>query len=491
MNSEDKTVAAHGGVLVELPLGDAAPNFNLEKAVCSHGLFMMAPNHWDPQSKTLKRPLRLSLDDDETSLLVHVSHPPHSDHTLHLRVFGTDALSPQQQQSLLSQVRRMLRLSEEENRMVIEFHKVHEEAKGRGFGRVFRSPTLFEDIIKCMLLCNCQWSRTLSMAQALCELQAELQHPLSSASIVMAESITSSSCQTTEVKHFAPKTPAGKESKRKSGIRRCSKNLANKYADIFAAEETEMKISSAEVLECSQETGRLSPTFPSGDVKENFLEKCNHWQTSAHVPNFQPLEGTEGYAGTTIGNFPSPRELASLDEKFLARRCNLGYRARRVINLAREVIEGRIQLRELEYACGTLSLTDYDKLAEKLRVIDGFGPYTCANVLMCMGYYHVIPSDSETIRHLKQVHAKSSTIRTVKGDIEDIYGKYAPFQFLAYWSEVWQFYEEWFGNLSEVPHSSYKLITAANMRPKTERGRKRMKLSLEDMHDGFTKRMEA
>ncbi|KAK6121285.1 hypothetical protein DH2020_044988 [Rehmannia glutinosa] len=466
MNREDKTAAAHGGVLVELPLGDAAPNFNLEKAVCSHGLFMMAPNHWDPDSKTLKRPLRPCLDDDETSLMVHISHPPHSIHALHLRVFGTQSLSSQQQQSLLSQVRRMLRLSEEENTRVIEFHKMHEEAKERGFGRMFRSPTLFEDIIKCMLLCNCQWSRTLSMAQALCELQAELQHPLSSASNVMAENGTISSCQKTEANHFVPKTPSGKESKRKSGVRKCSKNLANKYAEILAVEDTEIKISSLEIL---------IPTIPSGDVK----------QTSY-------LRGIEDYSGSTIGNFPSPRELARLDEKFLERRCNLGYRARRVINFAREVVEGRIQLRELEFVCGTVSLSDYDKLTEKLRMIDGIGPYTCANVLMCMGYYHVIPADSETIRHLKQVHAKSSTIRTVQEDIENIYGKYAPFQFLAYWSEMWQFYEERFGNLSEVPHSSYKLITAANMRPIKETGSKRTKLSVvKDMQDGFTKRMQA
>ncbi|EYU33314.1 hypothetical protein MIMGU_mgv1a019757mg, partial [Erythranthe guttata] len=338
MNGEDETAAAHGGVLVELPLGDAAPDFNLEKAVCSHGLFMMAPNQWDPHSKTLKRPLRLNLAGGETfSLMVHVSHPTHSSHALHLRVFGTRALSPQQQQSLLNQVRRMLRLSDQENRRVVDFQKVHEKAKETGFGRVFRSPTLFEDMIKCMLLCNCH---------------------------------------------------------------------------------------------------------------------------------------------TTIANFPSPSELANLEVEFLAKRCNLGYRASRVINLARGVIEGSVKLTEIEFACeyDTVSnLSDYDKLAEKLRVIDGFGPFTCANVLMCIGYYHVIPTDSETIRHLKQVHAKTSTKKTIERDLEDIYGKYAPFQFLAYWSEVWRFYEEWFGNLSEMPRSSYKLITAANMRPKKASGSKRTK----------------
>ncbi|KAL7082277.1 hypothetical protein ACP275_14G089500 [Erythranthe tilingii] len=305
----------------------------------------------------------------------------------------------------------MLRLSDQENRKVVDFQKVHEKAKETGFGRVFRSPTLFEDIIKCMLLCNCQWSRTLSMAQSLCELQSELQNPLPNTS-----NITAPKSPKTEVNLFAPKTPARKESNKKSRLE---------------------------------------------------VDYC---------------------ASTTIANFPSPSELANLEVEFLAKRCNLGYRASRVINLARGVIDGGIKLTEIEFACerDTLSnLSDYDKLAEKLRVIDGFGPFTCANVLMCIGYYHVIPTDSETIRHLKQVHAKTSTKKTIERDLDDIYGKYAPFQFLAYWSEVWRFYEEWFGNLSKMPRSSYKLITAANMRPKKASGSKRTKVPLED---GSTKK---
>lgn len=48
------------GLDLVLPLGEAAETFQLEKAVCSHGLFMMAPNQW-PLSKTqVSRMLRLS-----------------------------------------------------------------------------------------------------------------------------------------------------------------------------------------------------------------------------------------------------------------------------------------------------------------------------------------------------------------------------------------------------------------------------------------------
>jgi 3-methyladenine DNA glycosylase/8-oxoguanine DNA glycosylase len=115
------------------------------------------------------------------------------------------------------------------------------------------------------------------------------------------------------------------------------------------------------------------------------------------------LKGKKSDAYGMVGNFPSPRELANLDESFLRTRCNLGYRAGRILKLAQSIVEGRIQLTQLEEVCQGASLSNYNKFADHLKGIDGFGPFTCANVPMCMGFYHVIPTDSETIRHLRQV----------------------------------------------------------------------------------------
>lgn len=50
------------------------PTFNLENAVCNHGFFMMAPNVWDPTTKTFTRPLRLA--DSVNSVNVTISQPP-------------------------------------------------------------------------------------------------------------------------------------------------------------------------------------------------------------------------------------------------------------------------------------------------------------------------------------------------------------------------------------------------------------------------------
>ncbi|KAL8264973.1 hypothetical protein R6Q59_023103 [Mikania micrantha] len=424
-------VAGDRNVEYKLPLGVASPTFNLEKAVCSHGFFMTAPNQWDPLSKTFQRPLRLFDDvvsSSSSSVTVQISQPPHASHLL-LRVRDSVDLSPAHQQSLMEQVRRMLRLSEAEEKNVREFQEVYSEAKTSGFGRIFRSPTLFEDMVKCILVCNCQWSRTLSMARALCELQLELH------------------CHTSVTK-FAPKTPAGKESvKRKIKSQEKSRNVKKSCKDFqstFGADGT-LKVDTCDI---------------SIDIHESNSEK------------------TELPFHNTMGNFPSPEELAGLDANYLGKRCNLGYRASRILDLAQSVVEGRINLKKLEEDCGgEASLSNYMKINKQLGEINGFGTFTRANVLMCLGFYHVVPSDSETLRHLNQVHGKKSTIKKIHQDIEMIYGKYAPYQFLVYWSEIWSFYEERFGKLSELPIAHYKLITAANMRPKNGVGKIKSKLS--------------
>ncbi|GJX13531.1 DNA glycosylase [Tanacetum coccineum] len=72
-----------------------------------------------------------------------------------------------------------------------------------------------------------------------------------------------------------------------------------------------------------------------------------------------------------MGNFPSPKELASLDENFLAKQCNLSYKASRILRLAQGVVEGRIDLRKIEDDSREASLSNYMKLNEQLGEIYG------------------------------------------------------------------------------------------------------------------------
>ena len=88
-------------VQVEMEAED--PDFDLEKAVCSHGFFMMAPNRWDPATRTFQRPLRLPFLSSTISVFVRIFQPRRESSSLRISVFGVDSLSLPQQQSLLVQ----------------------------------------------------------------------------------------------------------------------------------------------------------------------------------------------------------------------------------------------------------------------------------------------------------------------------------------------------------------------------------------------------
>ncbi|KAL6971804.1 hypothetical protein U1Q18_031485 [Sarracenia purpurea var. burkii] len=130
------------------------------------------------------------------------------------------------------------------------------------------------------------------------------------------------------------------------------------------------------------------------------------------------------------GDFPTAKELASLSEEILEKHCNLGYRGSYILKFARHVERNKHMLKELE----EVSVMGDAKLYRKLMRMEGLGPYACANIMMCIGFYERVPIDSETMRHLSEYHARKNCSKKNVGEItKEIYGKYAPFQCLAYW----------------------------------------------------------
>ena len=215
------------------------------------------------------------------------------------------------------------------------------------------------------------------MAQALCELQLELQNGSPCA-------VADTGNPKDETEDFVPKTPATKESRRNG-----------RKSGVSAKKSLEFGVDG------SLQMDYALPTYKDG----NACHGCKSVEATKVLSSDDsfPLFLNEKEYFNHIGNFPSPNELANLHERFLAKRCKLGYRAGRIIKLARAIVEAKIQLRQLEELSKDASLASYMQLDDQLKQIEGFGPFTRANVLMCMGYYHIIPTDSETIRHLKQV----------------------------------------------------------------------------------------
>ncbi|KAI3763424.1 hypothetical protein L1987_53883 [Smallanthus sonchifolius] len=252
---------------------EVSSTFELEKAVCNHGFFMMAPNRWIPSTKTLVRPLRLPDNNKSVTVSISQSCPTF----ISVSILDNPLIistSP-----ILDQVKRMLRLSEKEEEAVKEFHRLHADAANKGFGRLFRNPSLFEDIVKTCLLCACRFKDSLEMAERLC---------------------------------------------------------------------------------------RLNPKRKRGRRKEGDL------------------------------NFPTAHQVSKMDRSKMKK--ILGYRCDVVLDLAKDVTSGKINLDHLEHR-----YSNGDDLYQHLRKIKGIGDFVSSNILMCLGFYHRLPVDSETIRHIKQV----------------------------------------------------------------------------------------
>ncbi|KAF3438452.1 hypothetical protein FNV43_RR21214 [Rhamnella rubrinervis] len=321
--------------LLKLPLGKCKSTFNLEKAVCNHGFFMMAPNRWIPSSKILQRPLRLA--DNTTSVTVLISHPPDSSF-LCVQVYHSQTPSPADQRAILKQVTRMLRLTMRDETIVTKFQSICPEAKDINFGRIFVRPL----------------------------------------SLKMLSSASS----------FAI---AGKRKRAKS-------------------------------------------------------EKL----TTHEANNAAPM-----------GNFPNFEELVNIDESCFLEKFKpiLGYRAEYILELVEAVKTGRVSFQDLENS--TEEQLCYEQVYQNLAKIKGFGHFTCANVLMCMGHYEIVPADTETLRHIRQVHGmKNCNKKTMEEEVRKLYDKYAPFQCLAYWMELLDRYEYKVGKLSELSSSRYHLISS-------------------------------
>ncbi len=167
-------------------------DFVLSRDVCSYGYFLLAPNHWDAAAQTFARALHLA--DGPTRVVLAQEHKqkgkpstqggglsnprrqrqkqshllfPHRPGAL-LRASFDRTLSRPEQAEARRQIARVLRLDEDETHAAA-FHALDPRWKPSGRSRLFRSPTLFEDVVKTVTSCNVTWPSTVNMNRRLCE----------------------------------------------------------------------------------------------------------------------------------------------------------------------------------------------------------------------------------------------------------------------------------------------------------------------------------
>jgi 3-methyladenine DNA glycosylase/8-oxoguanine DNA glycosylase len=135
-------------------------DFALARDVCSYGYFLLEPSRWDVQAGALVR--ALALDGGPAAARITQARPGGT-----IRAMFDRTLTRGEQAEARSQIVRMLRLDESAEDLA-GFHAVDPRWAASGRGRLFRSPTLFEDVVKTVTSCNVAWPSTVKMNERLC-----------------------------------------------------------------------------------------------------------------------------------------------------------------------------------------------------------------------------------------------------------------------------------------------------------------------------------
>ncbi len=296
-------------------------DYLLSRDFCSYGYFLLAPNKWDPKTQRFSTVLTLP----EGAVGVSVSQGstkraksgptrrngrprPPGTAGVPLRVACDRSLDRAEQASVKAQLVRMLRL-DEDDRTIRSFHKTDPRWKKDGRGRLMRSPSLFQDIVRTVTSCNVTWPSTVHMNERLC-------------------------------------------------------------------------------------------------------------------------------AVVGGGAFPTPKKLKRTRASTLRARCRVGYRDKRLVQLADLFASGAIE--EDRWASPQ---TGDDEVFKELVELPGIGPYAAANIMQLLGRYSRLPLDTESVRHGRVVLGMEGADAEVMRRVGEHFAPFGEHAFRSYWFELWDYYE--------------------------------------------------
>jgi 3-methyladenine DNA glycosylase/8-oxoguanine DNA glycosylase len=127
--------------------------------------------------------------------------------------------------------------------------------------------------------------------------------------------------------------------------------------------------------------------------------------------------------------FPTPERLAATDEEAL-RSAGLGYRAPYVLELARSITEGDLDLEGLRGA--ELSTPE---LRKRLLAIKGVGDYAAANLLILLGHFDFLPVDSWAMTMVSREWHGGEPVG--RAEVEAAFEGWGEWKGLAFWFWDW------------------------------------------------------
>lgn len=124
--------------------------------------------------------------------------------------------------------------------------------------------------------------------------------------------------------------------------------------------------------------------------------------------------------------FPTPSQIANLNEDILKKKVKLGYRTRYILDFARSVENGELNLSDL-FSKSIKSTEMYDTL----RRVKGIGPFSAAYIMILLGRYEYIPIDGYARRFVsnKFLGGREASDK----DVDAAFESYDKWRALAYW----------------------------------------------------------
>jgi 3-methyladenine DNA glycosylase/8-oxoguanine DNA glycosylase len=150
----------------------------------------------------------------------------------------------------------------------------------------------------------------------------------------------------------------------------------------------------------------------------------------------QPLEAEVGAEFASVLHplrraFPTAERLALTDEVTLRQQTRLGYRAPYILELARQIASGALDLEALKH-----SDLPTPELRKRLLAIKGIGGYAVAVLLVILGRYDSIPVDSWALKSVSSEWYDGQPVG--KDEVEAAFERWGEWRGLAYWFWEWK-----------------------------------------------------
>lgn len=136
--------------------------------------------------------------------------------------------------------------------------------------------------------------------------------------------------------------------------------------------------------------------------------------------------------------WPTPGQVARAGERFLRDKVRAGYRSPYIIELAKRLKAGDIDLEALEAQASGMSL---DELFKALTAVKGVGKSSAHYLMNLLGRYDHISVDSATIAYAKRAWFRGK--RPTEKQIRRRFAQFGEWQSLVYWFSRWDLKPEW------------------------------------------------